>query len=251
MKKYYLHDGSVSRGPFSIDEIKQSGINPATLAWTEGMVKWEQAKDIPELAGIFSVPPPLPATEEGGIDSRDMRTASRTPALLHKHNRSFMLTVLFALVSVVVLFIRLSRPSEQVEDAFVAEEPVISDTGIVLPQSAIEPPRISPGEQAKTAERNNPGKYLSISTATEKNLLLQPVIKGSVYNRASVTTYRDLKLRFRYTGRDGSLIGEEYVTIDGAIAPGALAEIHHKPAKKAYRKAAGYTVTVYTVQSTQ
>ena len=248
-------DGSAQKGPFSIDEIKQSGIGSDTLVWTEGMGKWERAKDIPELTLLFTIPPPLPASENNDPDyGRDK--GQEVPGIPAGPPKSYkggilIITILIALTLVIVFFIRLSGPTANIEIISNDEEPVITDTAVVLPQSAITPPQIDPEEQARIAEQNTPGRYLSINTAIEKNLLLQPIIKGTVYNKASVTTYEKLALKIVYTGKDGALIGEEYITIEDTIGPGELAEIHHKPAKKAYRRAAGYKITVNAAEATK
>lgn len=60
MIKYYLHDGKVQLGPFTVDELKQHNINKDSLIWTEGMADWKKAEELEDLKTYFaSVPPPL------------------------------------------------------------------------------------------------------------------------------------------------------------------------------------------------
>src|SRR5690606_24090748 len=62
MKQYHYSDGTLSFGPFSLEELKTKDINPDTLIWTEGMATWLKAKEIPELRDLLlkTGTPPLP-----------------------------------------------------------------------------------------------------------------------------------------------------------------------------------------------
>jgi hypothetical protein len=60
MKKYFLHDGTESSGPFDIEELKAKKITKKTPVWFEGMEHWKTAGEIPELTRLFiAVPPPI------------------------------------------------------------------------------------------------------------------------------------------------------------------------------------------------
>ena len=58
MKKYYLHNGTESSGPFDIGELKFKKITPSSPVWFEGMLHWKTAGEIPELNQLFVVNPP-------------------------------------------------------------------------------------------------------------------------------------------------------------------------------------------------
>jgi hypothetical protein len=63
MKKYYLHNGTESSGPFAIEELKAKNITTKTPVWYEGMEKWKTAGELPELNALFVViPPPFEPT---------------------------------------------------------------------------------------------------------------------------------------------------------------------------------------------
>ena len=46
---YYVADGSVRRGPFSLEALGATILSPETLVWREGMADWRRAEDIPEV----------------------------------------------------------------------------------------------------------------------------------------------------------------------------------------------------------
>ena len=51
-------DGS-TQGPFPASELGGK-ITPETLVWSQGMVAWTPAVQVPQLAGLFATPPPPP-----------------------------------------------------------------------------------------------------------------------------------------------------------------------------------------------
>jgi membrane protease subunit (stomatin/prohibitin family) len=61
---YHVDIGGQPGGPFSVAQIQQgvtSGeVTAQTLVWTSGMPTWAAAGTVPELAGLFDVPPPMP-----------------------------------------------------------------------------------------------------------------------------------------------------------------------------------------------
>lgn len=54
MKSYHYSDGQNSFGPLTLEELRQKDIGPSTLIWTEDLVTWTKAQDIPELKDLFS-----------------------------------------------------------------------------------------------------------------------------------------------------------------------------------------------------
>jgi hypothetical protein len=63
MKKYFLHNGSESSGPFTIEELKEKNIVKTTPVWFDGLEHWKTAGDIPELTRLFvATPPPFKVT---------------------------------------------------------------------------------------------------------------------------------------------------------------------------------------------
>lgn len=71
MKKYYLHNGTESSGPFDIEELKAKNITKASPVWFEGMLHWKTAGEIPELHQLFTVnPPPFPLFETPKVETK-------------------------------------------------------------------------------------------------------------------------------------------------------------------------------------
>lgn len=58
MKNYYYEQNGKPIGPVSLEELEKK-VFWSTLVWREGLDDWVKAKDLPELKGFFTVPPPL------------------------------------------------------------------------------------------------------------------------------------------------------------------------------------------------
>ncbi len=63
-QEFYIAEDGHQTGPFTLEELKSKNIKRNTLIWTEGLVHWTKAEDIPLLKDILKVsPPPLPNSE--------------------------------------------------------------------------------------------------------------------------------------------------------------------------------------------
>jgi len=83
----------------------------------------------------------------------------------------------------------------------------------------------------------DPRLDLKVTLDVGSNLVGVPIIKGSVYNSSSRTTYKNVVVAVSYFNGNDELIGRENVAVTYALPPGQIAEIRHKPEIKAYRRA--------------
>lgn len=58
--QYYMHVNGVQLGPLDEGELMLNGLTPSTPVWTDGMIDWQPASQVPALAYLFAgqVPPP-------------------------------------------------------------------------------------------------------------------------------------------------------------------------------------------------
>jgi len=60
MKKFYLHNGTQSIGPFDKEELRQRGVVKTTPIWVEGRERWTCAENYEDLQDLFyTIPPAL------------------------------------------------------------------------------------------------------------------------------------------------------------------------------------------------
>ena len=61
---YYVSTNGTRKGPFNIDELRNSDIYEDTLVWEASFDSWREAKDVGELQELIKKsPPPLPALD--------------------------------------------------------------------------------------------------------------------------------------------------------------------------------------------
>ncbi len=74
MRKYFIHDGQIKKGPFNLEELKGLQLKKGTLVWYDGLKEWAKAADLEDLKDYFiekTNPPPLPKTFEINTASRN------------------------------------------------------------------------------------------------------------------------------------------------------------------------------------
>lgn len=63
---YHVEVNGQASGPFAMPQLQQAvaagQVTASSLVWTQGMAGWLPAGQVPELARLFSEPPPLPST---------------------------------------------------------------------------------------------------------------------------------------------------------------------------------------------
>ena len=107
MKKYFLHNGTESSGPFDLEELKAKRITKNAPVWFEGMENWKTAGEIPELKTIFVlVPPPFPdvlAVSQKPKSEKKEKDEARTILGLSKKTFFIVLGSLIILIGITVL----------------------------------------------------------------------------------------------------------------------------------------------------
>jgi hypothetical protein len=74
-------------------------------------------------------------------------------------------------------------------------------------------------ESLEEKEKKSPARFLSVTSSDKRNIIGQTVIRGSVYNRASVCTYKDVEVKIAFFSKTGVLLEENKETIYEIIPP--------------------------------
>lgn len=74
---YYIHDGDIQKGPFTLDELKALPLSMDTPVWHEGMTEWTVAANIEEIrAWLHKTPPPFkPSIKTPNLTSKNQKEA--------------------------------------------------------------------------------------------------------------------------------------------------------------------------------
>lgn len=114
MKKYYLHNGTESSGPFDLAELQMKQITATTPVWFSGMPDWKTAAEIDELQTILKVIPP-PFKSVPPAQKSEEKSEERNPKIMGLNKNVFYLFSIFLLLiigSIVLSIIEENREAE-------------------------------------------------------------------------------------------------------------------------------------------
>lgn len=83
-------------------------------------------------------------------------------------------------------------------------------------------------ESMAALEMKNPVQYLTVKAKDKRNLIGQTVVRGTLTNRAKITTYYDVVLERSFFSKTGALLEKDEETIYERLAPGAQVEFKSK-----------------------
>jgi hypothetical protein len=69
-------------------------------------------------------------------------------------------------------------------------------------------------------EKQNPPKFISVSSRDRRNLVGQTVVRGRVTNNAKMATFKDVDLELSYYSKTGVLLQQDKEMIYETFAPG-------------------------------
>lgn len=191
---YFYLSGDQQMGPFTHDELKNQHINRDTLVWYDGIHDWEKASNIEALRDVFITPPPIP--------KKDNKTKAQfQPQTNKKKGKTAGLVLgLLLVVAVIIFFGGISSGHISVEDF------------ISRPKSEAELRM-----ELLSKEKSSPLSYLSLNQIKfEKKLLAfitnEATITGEVTNSASLSKYKDLRVRVNYYSATNTIFkSKDYV----------------------------------------
>lgn len=94
MKKYYLHNGIESSGPFDLTELEMKQITATTPVWFSGMPDWKTAAEIDELQILLKVSPPPFKSLPTELETEPKEKVKKTK-IMGLHKNTFYLVLLF------------------------------------------------------------------------------------------------------------------------------------------------------------
>jgi len=75
-------------------------------------------------------------------------------------------------------------------------------------------------ESLEEKEKKDPQNFLSVSGRDKHNLLGQTVVKGTITNKATVASYKDVDVKLDFYSKTGTLLETDKETVYEIIAPG-------------------------------
>jgi len=75
-------------------------------------------------------------------------------------------------------------------------------------------------ESLQDKEVKNPQNFLTVTGNNRHNLVGQTVIKGTIINKATVASYKDVDIKLDFYSKTGTLLETDKETVYEIIAPG-------------------------------
>lgn len=212
MSTYFLHDGSNQKGPFTLEELIQQGIDKNTNVWKEGSPDWVKAGELDELSEHFrKVPPPLYKAEPPAfpLEEEEVKKKSKLPYII----------VLIAIVAGIAGYFIWKHNNPTYEP----DTPTGSESNFGFPQSQPEPVREKTPEELRTElatkEQYNPAEYIAVDGKYRKNLIGETVIEGTITNNATAAVFKDVEVKVEFLAASGTVVGEKTYTIYVKVSP--------------------------------
>ena len=75
-------------------------------------------------------------------------------------------------------------------------------------------------ETLQQKEKKDPQSFLTVAGHDKRNLLGQTVVKGTITNKATVASYKDVDVKLDFYSKTGTLLETDKETVYEIIAPG-------------------------------
>lgn len=115
MKKYYLHNGIESSGPFDLAELEMKQITAATPVWFSGMPDWKTAAEIEELQTILKVTPPPFKTAAPPPPAPTQKKKEKNPKIMGLRKNTFYIVSLFLVLITGSIFLTILQENRRID----------------------------------------------------------------------------------------------------------------------------------------
>ena len=75
-------------------------------------------------------------------------------------------------------------------------------------------------ETLEQSEKKNPKRFLTVEGSDKKNLIGQTVIKGTITNKATVASFKDVDVELSFYSKTGALLQRDHEVVYETIKPG-------------------------------
>lgn len=238
MKKYHYSDGDNQFGPLTIEELSDKKISKDTMVWYEGLDNWVKASEVDELKVLFkSVPPPLTSTKQTpppiNKSTNQSGNANQTTSPQKKSKKGLVIGIISGVIILAVVAVLIINKNQSSNNDYNNNSSTSSESNINSAPSNNQqdnytppPPRQKTAEELRQElykkEKTRPGDYLSVTYKLNYKVLSgKDEIIGTVYNSASMATFKDIVLTVTYSTNTDTELSRENYTLYEYVNPGS------------------------------
>ena len=223
MTAYYTHDGTTQQGPFSLDQLLQSGIAANTQVWSQELANWTPAKDVYELRSLFYPETVAPAPTAPVLPSPPVTPVTPTPTSI---NAAYAAQ---PLATPPIYFPQPQRRNTTIWTVLLGL--VILGTGYfiygaVQRRNNPEPDALSSEAKYKESkmsigdyERSHASEFL-VASATQREKMTGDKVRmiGKVSNKATVANFKEVVVEVTYFSASQAPIGTDHFVVKELMA---------------------------------
>lgn len=83
-------------------------------------------------------------------------------------------------------------------------------------------------ETLEETEKKNPRRFLSVDGYKKRNLIRETVVKGTITNKATVASYKDVDVEISFYSETGTLLLKDHEVVYKVIAPNSSEDFKYK-----------------------
>jgi len=83
-------------------------------------------------------------------------------------------------------------------------------------------------ETLEETEKKNPKRFLSVDGYKRRNLIRETVVKGTIMNKATVASYKDIDVEISFYSKTGALLLKDHEVVYKTIAPNSIEDFKYK-----------------------
>jgi len=83
-------------------------------------------------------------------------------------------------------------------------------------------------ETLEETEKKNPKRFLSVDGYKRRNLIRETVVKGTITNKATVASYKDIDVEISFYSETGALLLKDHEVVYKVIGPNSNEDFKYK-----------------------
>jgi hypothetical protein len=83
-------------------------------------------------------------------------------------------------------------------------------------------------ETLEQTEKKNPKRFLSVDGYKRRNFIRETVVKGTITNKATVASYKDIDVEISFYSETGALLLKDHEVVYKVIAPNSSEDFKYK-----------------------
>lgn len=239
---YFIIKNNQQYGPYSLENLKEGNVEKNTLVWYDGLADWTKASELEELKHLFvakaNTPPPIPETEKKTpppppnnsnannttTRKKEVITFGKTP----NYRLYLFIGIGIILIGSSIFLFTQSDSSNSHNNDYLDNQSKGNDSSENNYQEqnikeVYTPPKAKTEAELRDElyqkEIANPLKYLTDESTYRVNLAANTIIEGSIYNNATMATFKNIKLKVVFYSDTDYKLGDDILVVLKNVEP--------------------------------